>query len=128
MDTMNRTNMVIAVAIGATLVIGGLVWSYERAGGKKEVLTPPVERAVDATVTIDQAIKTASENFPGKVIEAGLEKKHDRTVWEVDIVTAEQGIMTVHIDGESGSVIDTDENGAGKTSERDGKSDRPRTP
>ncbi len=67
-----------------------------------------------ATITIDQAIKTALENFPGKIIEAELEKKHGKTVWEVEIVPAEQQLMAVHIDAESGAVIDTEEQVARK--------------
>ncbi len=118
---MDKKQMGIVAAVSATLVIGGLVWSYERTGGKKADLTPPVERAINATVTIDQAIKTALENFPGHVIKAGLEKRHQGTLWAVDIVTAEEGIMTVRIDGESGSVLDTEGPVSADTPERPSK-------
>jgi hypothetical protein len=30
-------------------------------------------------------------------------------MWEVEILTAEEGIMSVYVDGDSGSVITTDE-------------------
>ncbi len=49
--------------------------------------------AAKAKVTIDQAIKTASEKVAGKVVEAELEKKHDKLLWEVEVVTAENKVM-----------------------------------
>jgi len=61
-----------------------------------------------------QAIKTASEKVPGKVVEAELEKKHGTLVWEVEVVTAENKVMEVHIDAESGAVIDVEEEKAEK--------------
>ena len=45
--------------------------------------------AKDANVTIEQAIKTAVEKVPGTVVEAELEKKHGKTVWEVEVFGAD---------------------------------------
>ena len=118
---MNKVGIVTAIVIGATVVVGGLVWSGEKERKKGEENKLMVGMAMAATVTVDQAIKTALENFPGKVIEAELEKRHDKTVWEVEIVTAEQNIMAVHIDAESGSVLDTEEKVAGKRQEQESK-------
>ena len=74
--------------------------------------------AATAKVTIDQAIKPASEKVAGKVVEAELEMKHDTLVWEVEVVTAENKVMEVHIDAVSGAVIDVEE----EKSEKDMKS------
>jgi uncharacterized membrane protein YkoI len=68
-----------------------------------------VEMASRAKVTIDQAIKTASDKQPGRVIEAELEKKHGKAVWEVEVVTAEGKIVEVHVDADSGAVIDVEQ-------------------
>lgn len=115
---MDRKSMVIgAVVLGAVVIIGGMVWSAEKdklKSQKGEDRKEVVAMAMTAKITIDQAIKTALENFPGKVIEAELEKKHGMAVWEVEILTAEQGIMVVHVDAESGSVITTEEKVSGK--------------
>jgi uncharacterized membrane protein YkoI len=62
----------------------------------------------DAKVTIDQAIKTAMEKVPGTVVEAELEKKHGKTVWEVEILGADGKVTEVHIDAGTGTVIDTE--------------------
>jgi len=68
----------------------------------------------DAKVTIDQAIKTALEKVPGTAVEAELEKKHGKAVWEVEIVGADGKVTEVHIDAASGEVIDTESKKGGK--------------
>ena len=62
----------------------------------------------DAKVTAEQAIKTAMEKVPGTVVEAELEKKHGKTVWEVEIFGADGKVTEVHIDAANGNVIDTE--------------------
>jgi len=99
----------MAVAIGAMLALNGPAWSDEKGKGKKDESKEIVEMAATAKVTIDQAIKTALEKVPGKVVEAELEKKHDTLVWEVEVVTAENKVMEVHINAESGAVIDVED-------------------
>ena len=81
-----------------------------------------IEMAAAAKVTIDEAIKTASEKIAGKIIEAELERKHDRPVWEVEVLTAENKVMEVHIDAETGAVIDVEEEKA-----KSGRLKRPRS-
>ena len=99
----------MAVAVGAILVLNGPAWSDQKGKGKKDESKETVEMAVAAKVTIYQAIKTASEKVAGKVVEAELEMKHDKVIWEVEVVTAENKVMGVHIDAESGAVIDVEE-------------------
>ncbi|MEK7763642.1 MAG: PepSY domain-containing protein, partial [Nitrospirota bacterium] len=76
---------VIVLAIGVMLVLNGPAWSDQKGKGKKDEAKEMVEMAATANVTIDQAIKTASEKVPGKVVEAELEKKHNTLVWEVEV-------------------------------------------
>lgn len=83
-----------------------------------------LEMAAAAKVTIDDAIKTASEKVSGKVIEAELETKHNKLVWEVEVVTAENKVMEVHIDAETGAVIDVEEE---KEKTKSGRLKRPRS-
>jgi uncharacterized membrane protein YkoI len=86
-----------------TLAVGGTAY----ADGKEK--NGKTEMATAAKVTIDQAVKTASEKVPGKIIEAELEKKHGKLVWEVEVVTADNKVMEVHIDADTGAVIDVEE-------------------
>jgi uncharacterized membrane protein YkoI len=100
---------VMVLAIGVMLVLNGPAWSDQNGKGKKDEVKETVEMAATAKVTINEAIKTASEKVPGKVVEAELEKKHGTLVWEVEVVTAENKVMEVHIDAESGAVIEVEE-------------------
>jgi uncharacterized membrane protein YkoI len=114
----------LAVAIGVVLVLNGPAWSDQKGKGKKDESKETVEMAAAAKVTIDQAIKTASEKVPGKVVEAELEKKHDTLVWEVEVVTAENKVMEVHIDAETGAVIDVEEEKPEKDMKHEQKHER----
>jgi len=120
---MDKKSLTIAaVVIGIVGVVGGMVWSAEKGKSKAVEANQDLALASSAKITIEDAIKTALENFPGKVIEAELEKKQDKTVWEVEIMTAEQGIMKVYVDADSGSVMTTEEKVIGKKSVQEKKS------
>ena len=106
---MKQLMGMMVVAIGAMLALNGPAWGDQKGKGKKDESKETVEMAAKAKVTIDEAIKTASEKVPGRVVEAELEKKHDTLVWEVEVVTAENKVMEVHIDAESGAVIDVED-------------------
>ena len=96
-----------AYGLGALLMVGLVVgftapaWSDDKEGNIADL-------AKDAKVTADQAIKTAMEKVPGTVVEAELEKKHGKTVWEVEILGADGKVTEVHIDAATGTVIDTE--------------------
>lgn len=109
-----KIGIVATVVIGIGLIVGGMVWSGEKDRHKEGDAKEVIAMAVNAKITIEQAMATALDNFPGKVIEAELEKKQDKAVWEVEVLTAEQGIMKVDVDAESGSVIMTGEKMAQK--------------
>jgi uncharacterized membrane protein YkoI len=91
--------MIMPIVISVALAVG-TVW----ADSTKDKL----QMSQNAKITIDQAIKSATERVPGKVIEAELEKKHDRTVWEVEVVSADNKIAEVHVDAISGAIIDVE--------------------
>ena len=114
------------VLIGAMLVLSGPSWSGEKEKMKKDESTEAIEMAAAATVTIDQAIKAASEKVTGKVVEAELEQQHDKPVWEVKVVTAENTVMEVHINAGTGAVIDVEEETQEKDMKRERKQERQR--
>jgi uncharacterized membrane protein YkoI len=111
----------MAIAIGVMLVLNGPAWSDQKGKGKKDESKETVAMAAAAKVTIEQAIKTASEKVPSKLVEAELEKKHDTLVWEVEVVTADNKVMEVHINAESGAVIDVEEEKSEKDMKHEGK-------
>ena len=91
------------VTLGTLVLAAGGMAITDSAYGEPNKL----EKATAAK--IGEAIQTASEKVLGTVIEAELEQRHDRLIWEVEIVTPEKKIMEVHIDAETGSVIDVEE-------------------
>ncbi len=97
---------VIAVAFAVTggCATGGLFGAKE-ADESKEAMA----LLGQARVTIDQALRVATDKQSGRVIEAELEKKHGKAIWEVEIVTAEGKVVEVHVDAETGAVIDVEE-------------------
>lgn len=99
--------LVFAVLVGASLIATGPAWSDKK--GKHEEEGNVAEMAKDAKVTVDQAIKTATDKVKGTVVEAELEKKHDKTIWEVEIVGADGKVSEVHIDAATGAVIDVED-------------------
>jgi uncharacterized membrane protein YkoI len=110
-----RSSTIFALSIllaAGTLAAAGIAFGDEKEKNGK------AEMAAAAKVTIDQALKTASDKVPGKVIEAELETKHHKLMWEIDIVTADKKVMEVHIDAETGAVIDVEEEAATPKKER----------
>ena len=95
----NALALATLMLAAGTLTDAGSVY----AGGKKE----KAEMADAAKVTIDQAAKSATEKAGGKVIEAELEKKHGKVIWEVKTVDPDGKVTETHIDAESGAVIES---------------------
>jgi uncharacterized membrane protein YkoI len=116
---MRRFAIAAVTVIGSMLALSAPAWSDEKGKKDKEKEEAKVSELVkDAKVTIDQAIKTASEKVQGTVVEAELEKKHGKTVWEVEIVAADNKLTEVHIDAATGDVIDTEEKKEEKKGEK----------
>ena len=101
---MTVWGFILAITVGTVLVIGTPAWSDKKKDEEGEIAA----LAKDAKVTIDQAIKTATEKVSGTVVEAELEKKHGKTVWEVEVLGADGKVTEVHIDAATGAVIDTE--------------------
>jgi len=118
---MRPLGIVTAIAVGIVLALGTPAWSDK---GKKDKEEGNIaEMAKEAKVTVDQAIKTATEKVPGTVVEAELEKKHDKTVWEVEVLGADGNVTEVHIDAATGAVIDTETKKEEKHEKHEGKRD-----
>jgi uncharacterized membrane protein YkoI len=109
--------LVMTLTVGAVLALGTPAWSDKKKDEEGEIAA----LAKDAKVTIDQAIKTAAEKVPGTVVEAELEKKHDKTVWEVEVLGADGKVTEVHIDAATGTVIDTEAKGKKEEHKKEGK-------
>ena len=118
-----RQNVPTLLALIVLLLGSGTLTPADSAFGEESAQNK-IEIAAVATVTIDEAIKTASEKIAGKIIEAELERKHDKVIWEVEVLTAENKVMEVHIDAQSGAVIDVEEH---NDKNKSGRLKRPRS-
>ncbi len=104
---MTKHIAVSALMVGALCFASTPAWSDKGHKGKDDE-GHVADLVKDAKVTIDQAIKTALEKVPGTAVEAELEKKHDKTVWEVEVLGADGKVTEVHIDAATGTIIDTE--------------------
>ena len=86
------------LGIGTALIAGVAIVACSEKNDK-------VEMSKAAKITIDQAVKAATEKTAGKVIEAELEKKDGKVVWEVEVVTTEGKTAEIHVDADSGVVM-----------------------
>jgi len=107
MKIAGRRIILLLALIGSALVLSVPAWSDEK--GKEEDESKVADLAKTAKVTIQDAIKTASDKIAGTVVEAELERKHGKIIWEVEIMRADGKVTEVHIDAASGAVIDTEE-------------------
>lgn len=54
------------------------------------------------------AIKTALEKAPGRVVDTELRTKNGKTVWEIDIASSDSKLTEVDVDAGTGAVTDTE--------------------
>ncbi len=111
---MNHFNRVLIVTTAMVFAVSTAAWSDDKEAKVGDLLK-------DAKVTIDQAIKTALEKVPGTAVEAELEKKHDKTVWEVEVVGADGKTSEIHVDAATGAVIDVEAKKEEKEKEKEKK-------
>lgn len=107
-DVPMRQQSSIVFALALLVAVGTLAFTGPASADENEK-NGKAEMAAAAKVTIEQAIKTVSAKVAGKVIEAELEKKHNKLVWEVEVITAENKTIEVHIDAGTGAVIHVEE-------------------
>lgn len=119
MTIIGRVAVTAIVFVGIT-ALAMPAWS-DKKGKHEEGEGNVAEMVKEAKVTADQAIKTATEKVQGTVVEAELEKKHDKTIWEVEIVGADGKVSEVHIDAATGDVIDVEDKEHEKKGEKKGE-------
>lgn len=109
--TIWRAILIAVMVIGLAGIVGEMVWSADK--GKLNGVEV-IAMATSAKITIEGAVETTLGSIAGQVIEAKLEKRGDKTVWNVEVMTAEEAVVTVYVDAVSGAVMLTEEKMAGK--------------
>ncbi|MDI3463439.1 MAG: hypothetical protein OJF50_002260 [Nitrospira sp.] len=105
------------MVIGLAGIVGEMVWSADK--GKLHKVEVIAMAITSSKITIERAVETALGSIAGQAIEAELEKRGNKTVWNVEILTAEEAIMAVYVDAVSGSVMMTEEKVARKRPAQD---------
>ena len=62
----------------------------------------------NAKIEVTDAIKAGLEKVPGRVIDTELRSKNGKTVWEIDIASADGKLTEVDIDAGTGAVADSE--------------------
>jgi uncharacterized membrane protein YkoI len=109
--TIWRAILIAVMVIGLAGIVGEMVWSADKGKFKGEEV---VDMATSTKITIGGAVETALASTAGQAIQAELEKRGDKTVWNVEILTAEESIKAVYVDAVSGEVLMTEEKVPGK--------------
>lgn len=63
------------------------------------------ELAESAKIPMEQAIRMATGEVPGKAVEAQIGKEDGKTVYEIDIIDSSKKERTVYIDAQTGQVM-----------------------
>ncbi|MGE0469969.1 MAG: hypothetical protein Nkreftii_002851 [Candidatus Nitrospira kreftii] len=109
--TVWRAILIAGTVIGLAGIVGEMVWTADQGKlNEAEVIA----MATSAKTTIEGAVTTALGSIAGQTIKAELEKRGDKTVCNVEILTAKEAIMMVYVDAVSGAVILTEEKMARK--------------
>jgi uncharacterized membrane protein YkoI len=87
---------VLAIAI----LVSGLCFSDAWAKSEKQM-------ALEATISMEQAIKTAVESVPGgKPYEVEMDKENGRITYKIHIVDAAKKTYKVRIDAQNGQLLE----------------------
>ncbi|HEV8243744.1 MAG TPA: PepSY domain-containing protein [Nitrospirales bacterium] len=87
---------VLAIAI----LVSGLCFSDAWAKSDKQM-------ALEATISMEQAIKTAVDSVPGgKPYEVEMDKENGRITYKIEIVDAAKKTYKVKVDAQTGKILE----------------------
>lgn len=80
----------------ATLVVVAITSpSWALFESNKELLTY-------AKINLEDAIRSALKEVPGRAVQADVGKNEGKTVWKIEIINAHNESQTVYVDAETG--------------------------
>lgn len=118
---VNIRSAFLLLCLGVLVGPPASVWAEQGASGEaaKNEIQEMIEMTAGAKVSIQEAIKAATEKVAGKVVEAELEEK-PRATWEVEVLTEDGQLMEVWVDVDTGAVVSLEE----KQKEADGAAEK----
>ena len=104
-----RNTLVTAIVVASA--ISGVSWiAAANANSDKAA------QAAKVAIAQDQAVNIALQAVPGTVVESEFESEDGVTLWEIEILDANQQVTEVEVDANTGEILsqkvdnDTDEN------------------
>ena len=92
------------LGLAATLLLPGTAPAADAEAPVQGAAAEP-----SAKISREQAVKAALAAVPGKVTDAGIEKKRGKNMWVIEIVADKDGAeIDVLVDTDSGEVIGMD--------------------
>lgn len=104
---MKISKKTIVTSIIALSIAGGAAAVYAKKDREK-CDVDKVTLVQEAKLTVDDAIKVALADMPGKVIEAELEKDDGVMVWEIELVNNQSELYEFEIDANSGAILESE--------------------
>jgi len=88
-----------------TMICGGLISTAFVAHAHKRDHSQDVQAVSTASVSINKAVEIALAAVPGSVTEAEFEVEDGKSIWEVEVLDANQQMFEIEIDATSGEVL-----------------------
>ena len=113
-----RNTLVTAIVVASA--ISGVSWiAAANANSDKAA------QAATVAIAQDQAVNIALQAVPGTVVESEFESEDGVSLWEIEILDANQQVTEVEVDANTGEILsqkvdnDTDEEDEGDTGPED---------
>ena len=113
-----RNTLVTAVVVASA--ISGVSWIAAANANTDEAA-----QAAKVAIAQDQAVNIALQAVPGTVVESEFESEDGVSLWEIEILDANQQVTEVEVDANTGEILsqkvdnDTDEEDEGDTGPED---------
>ena len=106
---MKISNKTLAAGITALTILGtsaAVLANKDHGKRDGDCDSDSAKLVQDAAIKIDQAMKIALADMPGKIIEAEIEKDDGVVVWEIEIVNNQNQIYEYEIDANNGAILE----------------------
>ncbi|UCE63126.1 MAG: PepSY domain-containing protein [Nitrospirota bacterium] len=93
-----RILVCVCLTLSAVTLNVGLGMSANQSGEMPAKVPVP-------KITMQEALKTATDIVPGRVVEAELEDEDDISFYEIEIISSDGMVVEVQVDANSGQII-----------------------
>ena len=114
---MSRNRLFLPLLVVTATTAGGIAYAQQSSGEGNDAVTDSAK----AGVSIAQAIGAAEAQTSGKATRAELDSDRGKVLYEVEVVTADNKVVDVTVDANSGKVLSTRADAADRASDEEDK-------